>query len=333
MSTPVRAVGFVAALAAVFALALGLGRLVGPVADRADAASSGGHDMSRMPGGPGEPTTAPSGAAGAGDHVPGGLQVSQGGFTFALSRTTFAPGAATPVSFTIEGRDGRPVTAYTPQHEKELHLIAVRRDFSGFQHVHPTRAADGTWSTRLDLTPGSWRLFADFAARGAEPLTLGADLVVSGDVQPAPVPGRDVRTASVDGYTVTLQGDVAPGADSELTLSVSKGGRPVTDLDPYLGAYGHLVALRTGDLAYLHVHPEGEPGDGTTRPGPDITFGTSVPSVGTYRLFLDFQHEGVVRTAEFVLTAGGASEPSAPTSSPTSSPEPTASGGSSDHQH
>ena len=79
----------------------------------------------------------------------------------------------------------------------------------------------------------------------------------------------------------------------------------MTDLQPYLGSYGHLVALRDGDLAYLHVHPEGAPGDGSTRPGPEIVFEAAVPSSGDYRLFLDFRHEGVVRTAEFALTAAG----------------------------
>ena len=67
---------------------------------------------------------------------------------------------------------------------------------------------------------------------------------------------------TVGDYTVTLDGDVKAGGDSKLTLTVAKDGKPVTDLQPYLAAYGHLVALRDGDLAYLHVHPEGEPGDG-----------------------------------------------------------------------
>jgi hypothetical protein len=85
---------------------------------------------------------------------------------------------------------------------------------------------------------------------------------------------------------------------------VSREGRPVTDLEPYLGAYGHLVALRAGDLAYLHVHPLGEPRDGETRPGPDVPFLASVPSDGQYWLYLDFKHAGVVRTAEFAAHAG-----------------------------
>jgi hypothetical protein len=90
-----------------------------------------------------------------------------------------------------------------------------------------------------------------------------------------------------------------------VTLRVSRDGKAVTDLQPYLGAYGHLVALRDGDLAYLHVHPDGEPGDGRTAAGPDVTFYAEVPSGGAYRLYLDFQHAGKVHTAEFTAVAAG----------------------------
>ena len=84
---------------------------------------------------------------------------------------------------------------------------------------------------------------------------------------------------------------------------MSRDGRPVTDLQPYLGAYGHLVALRDGDLAYLHVHPDGEPGDGDDRARPRRRLrARRRPSPARYRLFLDFQHGGVVRTAEFTVT-------------------------------
>ena len=64
------------------------------------------------------------------------------------------------------------------------------------------------------------------------------------------------------------------------------------------------MALRASDLAYLHVHPMGEPGDGTTPAGPEIGFHTTVPSNGDYRLFLDFKHDDVVRTAEFTVSVG-----------------------------
>jgi hypothetical protein len=312
VNTPAKLSAYTLGLVAVFGAAAGIGSVVGPVGAAADDTAT--HD------------TAPDGethaespmatsvqASAAGTHLPGGLQVSENGYTLDAAGSLPA-GAATPMSFRVLGPDGQPVTAYDTAHDEDLHLIAVRRDLSGYQHVHPTMAADGTWTTPLELTAGDWRLFADFDPAGDDPaLVLGADVAVPGDYVPQPLP-EPSTTAEVDGYTVTLDGQLVPGQESELTLSVSRDGQPVTDLQPYLAAYGHLVALRDGDLAYLHVHPAGEPGDGTTAPGPDITFYATAPSAGDYRLFLDFQHGDVVHTAEFTARAGEAPDAAAVTS-------------------
>ncbi|NKY35698.1 hypothetical protein HGA13_21865 [Nocardia speluncae] len=233
----------------------------------------------------------------------GGLQITEAGYTLALETPITAAGEI-DFRFRILGPDGAVVTDFAPVHERELHLIVARRELTGFQHVHPVRDDHGTWSIRLDVTePGAYRVFTDIAPRAlGRTLTLGADLAVAGDYVPRPVPAPD-RTAAVDDYHVTVEGDPVPGVGRTLTFTVHKDGEPVTDLDPYLGAYGHLVVLRAGDLAYVHVHPSGEPGDGVTPAGPGIDFHTVVPGPGTYRLFLDFQHLGVVRTAAFTLTA------------------------------
>lgn len=298
MSVPVKLLGFLVALAVVFGGAVGIGRAVGPVeAPVAGHEGMDGDDMEGMEGMEGMDMPSAS-------DIPKGLMVSQDGYSFRLAEPTASPGKGVAVSFTIEGPDGEPVTDYDVEHEEDLHLIAVRRDFSGFQHVHPVMAADGTWTTDLDLTPGAWRLFADFKATDAEAaLTLGNDLAVPGKLEPVDAATTDSTTATVDGYTVTLEGDLTAGAEAELTLTVTRDGKPVTDLEPYLGAYGHLVALRAGDLAYLHVHPEGTPGDGKTEPGPEVTFFAQVPSPDRYHLFLDFKHQGEVRTAAFTVAA------------------------------
>lgn len=249
--------------------------------------------------------------AGHGGAEAGGLAVSEHGYTLELDSTIFT-GGAQDVQFRIIGPNGEAVTDFTPSHEKELHFIAVRRDVSGFQHVHPVMDAAGTWSIELELSPGNWRFFADFLPAGhPAPMTLGIDASVAGHFEPRPLPGT-VRSVQLGPYTVNLDGDMLPGQASDLTFSITKNGAPVTDLEPYLAAYGHLVALRVGDLGYLHVHPEGEPGDGKTPAGPKIAFMAAAPSPGLYRLFLDFQHEGVVRTAEFTLHAGGTAPASHP---------------------
>ncbi|MFE2041352.1 hypothetical protein ACFXAZ_10545 [Streptomyces sp. NPDC059477] len=272
--------------------------------------NNSGHDM-----------TSHSGHGGA---RPGGLSVSEGGYTLQFDSTILSTGVQT-VTFRVIGPDGQPVTEFTPEHEKELHLIAVRRDTAGFQHVHPVMDRKGTWSVELALEPGDWRFFADIHPAGHDgAMTLGIDASVAGQYDPRPLPG-ETRTAHVGAYTVTLDGELTPGEASDLTLTVSRDGRPVTDLQPYLGAYGHLVALRVGDLGYLHVHPEGAPDDGTTEPGPEITFMATAPSGGTYRLYLDFRHADGVRTAEFTVPATAASSRSG--AAPQAAPAHT------DHRH
>ncbi|NKY84902.1 hypothetical protein [Nocardia veterana] len=236
-----------------------------------------------------------------GDGLPGGLRITQDGYTLALAEPIITPGEI-DFRFRILGPDGAPVLDYTPIHDRQLHLIVVQRELTGFWHVHPELTADGVWTVKLNLPEaGAYRVFTDIAPRAlGKTITLGADLAVAGTYDPQPTPAA-ARTARVDDYEVTLDGDIVPGEGRLLTLTVRKDGAPVTDLQPYLAAYGHLVILRAGDLAYVHVHPNGEPGDGITAAGPDVTFHTVVPGPGTYRLFLDFKHEDVVRTAAFTL--------------------------------
>ena len=233
----------------------------------------------------------------------GGLTARADGYTLSLGDRTLEAGRAR-LDFRVLTSSGRPLLDYTREHEKDLHLIVVRRDLTGFQHVHPTLdATTGTWSTDVRLDPGVWRVVADFTPEGWDPITLADDVAVAGRFATADLPADD-RTATVrtdrGTYSVTLEGDTAPGASTVLTTRIELDGAPVTDLEPYLGAFGHLVAIRSGDLGYLHVHPE-EGG-----PGPGIDFATAFPTPGTYGLFLDFQHRGVVRTATFTVESGGA---------------------------
>lgn len=229
---------------------------------------------------------------------PGGLQVSQDGYTFHLMETPAEVGAEATLAFHILGPDGAPVTEFDVAHEQRLHLIVANRSLTEFQHVHPELSADGLWTIPLTLdSGGAYRAFADFVPTGSEPLTLGADVLVTGDATAAPMPAPET-TFTVDGYEVTLDGALSTGDEADLSFTVTRDGQPV-ELEPYLGAYGHLVVLRAGDLAYLHAHPQGAEPEPGQPGGADVAFHTTAPSPGTYRLFLDFQVDGVVRTASF----------------------------------
>ncbi|MFC5921857.1 hypothetical protein [Micromonospora vulcania] len=278
-------------------LGFGLGRM------NADGVSASGSTLAADHTHP--PGTAPhdhgttAGTDQGGGTEPGGLSVSSAGYTLTPVATEFPAGRPGQFRFQVRDVQRRPVTRFAVVHDKPLHLIVVRRDLTGYQHLHPTMAADGTWSVPLTLAqPGVWRAYADFtvvADSGAQTaVTLGTDLVAPGGYQPRVLPAPATSTA-VDGFTVGYQGSPQSGVTVPLTFRIDAAGGPAR-LERYLGAYGHLVALREGDLGYLHVHPEPELVDG------QVKFWLATPSPGRYRLYLDFQVAGAVHTAEFTVT-------------------------------
>jgi hypothetical protein len=217
-------------------------------------------------------------------------------YTLAVQDNRFDPGTPAEFRFRVLGPEGQGVTEYRPLHERELHLIVVRRDLATFSHLHPTREADGTWHVELTLpSPGPYRAFADLAPKDGPDMTLSVDLTASGEwaEQQLPAPSRTARAGE---YQVELTGELTAGVHSEIAFGVTRGDRGV-ELEPYLGALGHLVALRASDLAYLHVHPLEQASSEA------VPFGVEVPSPGTYGLFLQFQHEHRVHTVAFTIQA------------------------------
>ncbi|HYI80092.1 MAG TPA: hypothetical protein VEW67_04455 [Thermoleophilaceae bacterium] len=205
----------------------------------------------------------------------------------------FVPGVSETLAFRVVDHQGRTVRDFDVAHERAMHVIAVRRDLTGYQHVHPRQTADGGWAVDVAFPdPGPHRFYADFVVDGT-PQTLAADLDVAGDYDATPLPGPARTAAAGDGYEVAVETD-----GGERRYTVSKDGEPVDDLEPYLGARGHLVALREGDLAFQHVHPK----DAATE-GREISFDVALKGAGSHRLFLQFQHDGKVRTAAFTESA------------------------------
>jgi Domain of unknown function (DUF4396) len=282
-----RLVGAIAVVAAVFGTVVLVGEFASP-----DGEGHGG-DMAaeRSQGGHGEAAGGHSETA-APDPVRG-LTASAGGLTFELGDTSLAPGERGELRFQVVDEDRVAVTAFEVEHDKRLHLILARRDLTGFQHLHPRMGPDGTWSTPVTIpAPGDYRVFADFKHDG-ENQTLARDLTVTGAADRRPLPAPAGTATADGGYQVELEAESSnAGAPSALEFHVTRDGEEVA-LEDYLGAKGHLVALRAGDLAYLHTHPEGH-GEGNA-----VDFETEFPSEGRYRLFLQFKHQGQVHTAEF----------------------------------
>ena len=200
-------------------------------------------------------------------------------------------------AFRIERSPGQTVRDFQVEHTKRMHLIVVRSDLTGFQHLHPTMADGGTWRGSIRLRKGGeYRMFADFR-HAAKRRTLAADVPVEGEFKRATLPAPSPYARSDGGLDVVLyhHGSGA-GAPAHVQFEVAEGGRPVTaELQPYLGALGHLVAIREGDLKYLHTHPD------AAAPA----FHVEYPTAGNYRVFVQFRHRGRVHTAAFTVTVPG----------------------------
>lgn len=230
-----------------------------------------------------ETMTTTSGAGHGGGHEsaePGGLAVEQDGYRLEQERDSYTSGSVEPYVFRIVGPDGGTVRDFELEHERRLHLIVAGRSPSkAFLHLHPEQRDDGSWETPLSLPArGSYRVFADFTT-GGERRTLGADLVG--------VDGPEAAAEALTAYDVALDRDAG-----RLTFHVTEGGKPV-EIQPYLGARGHLVVLREGDLAYVHAHADED----------ELSFDVPFPGEGRYRLYLQFQVGEQVETARFEVDA------------------------------
>lgn len=334
MNVPTRLAAYAAVLGLAFGGAALAGAAINPtdeavMADRghgADEPQAGGGAAPAAEHGGAETTAQPTAEDGA--HNAGrtgdagaavsGLAVSEGGYTLQIDRGFFTAGETAPLTFRITDARGRVVRDdYELEHDKRLHLIVVRRDTAIFEHLHPRKGEDGTWSVDLTLRePGVYRAYADFKIDGNR-RTLATDLFVPGDFRPNRLPAPTATDQAVDAtgkpagdldVALTASG-VRAGRETSLTFAVTRNGRVFEALEPYLGAKGHLVALREGDLAYLHVHPtedgpEHAPEDGSTSTGSrgdEIRFAATFPTAGRYRLFLQFKAGGEIRTVAYTL--------------------------------
>jgi hypothetical protein len=233
-----------------------------------------------------------------------GLAPSEQGYTFDSSVTTFSAGGNQGYRFRILGPDGKAHTSFAEDQTKLMHFYAIRSDLTNFQHLHPSMDKDGTWSVQLPTgAPGPYRVYASFVAKDGSgkqnELVLSRPLTVSGPYQPAALPPA-TGSAEVDGYTVTLHGQLMSSMAMPVTLSITKAGQPVTDLQPYLETYAHVTAFRSGDLGFTHLHPQQGAQEGK-QGGPDLPLDARLPSAGDYRLFVQFQTAGQLHTG--VMTA------------------------------
>lgn len=240
------------------------------------------------------------------------------------------PNTPTMYSFRIVDDQGDTLKDLDVVHTKIMHFIAVRKDLAEFQHVHPDFTASTGVFTFPELifpSDGAYRLFADFTPSASQMGPDGMKLTATpfqdvnvGDLKkylPKSI-GTEEKSKTFGQYQISLAlrpAQITAGSPESLTFAIQKDGKPVKNLEQYLGALGHAIILREGTLAFLHAHAAGhdmssmnaampqtgQAGMKMDTGGPTINFETSFPEAGNYKIFMQFQHEGNVVTADFVV--------------------------------
>jgi hypothetical protein len=203
---------------------------------------------------------------------------------------------------------GRPVPAFATIHERLLHLFIIDRSLEYFRHVHPEPASPGVFELKQEMPAGEFVVIADFLPQGGRAQMLQRAIVTpgyGGRVFPAaprlaPDDGVEKRAGGVR-IRLDARG-LKAGKEAVLrfTLTDEATGAPLSDLEPFLGAAGHVLIVNADLTSADHVHPE-EP---ATR-GPSITFQPLMPAAGPYKLWLQFQRRGAVTTIPFVVSVQG----------------------------
>jgi hypothetical protein len=197
--------------------------------------------------------------------------------------------AGTPVTllFTVKDPTGAVCKDLQIVHEKPLHLLMTSKDLSWFAHEHPEIQPDGTFvfENFTFPTPGEYMLWHDCTPAGVGMQVIPVSFTVPG-TPPAAKPLRADSTApkTIDGYTFAFSsnGPLRTGKN-EITFTVSQNGAPVTDLEPLLGAMGHLVIISSDQKEFVHSHPhEANQYDPNRRGGPAVTFEAFFQKPGTY---------------------------------------------------
>lgn len=217
------------------------------------------------------------------------------------SPTSVAAGKTTNLKMMIHGADGKMIKEFAVVHEQKLHLILVRDGLDQFAHLHPEVDSMGNITTAYTFpTGGTYRLYADHQAVGGSPSTAIAEVKVAGEAPPIPalktdVPGK-VKGDRLDA-AVSISG-LKSGSETTIRFEITDpAGTPVKDLQPYMGAMGHLVVISQDGKRYVHAHPSEDKESATNV----VAFQAHFMQDGLYKGWGQFKRQGQVHLVPFVL--------------------------------
>lgn len=244
-----------------------------------------------------------------------------------------APRAGEPLTLLFEIKHpgtGERVLDFAMVHAQRYHLFVISQDMQHFEHIHPVQGNDGLWSIEVVLPhPGYYKVLSDFVPQGGTAQFIARPLITAdyaGDLvaDSAHLVADTDISKTVGDLTATLSLDpptFIAGLYGHLNfyLTDARTGKPVSDLQTYLGAFGHTLILSEDMVDYVHSHPidlsagfDEESGPKlfmipmgvdpeTLRGGPEITFDGLMPRAGRFRAFTQFRRRDELHTFEFTF--------------------------------
>lgn len=209
-------------------------------------------------------------------------------------------GAMTKLVLQIQDDDGTPIKRFEMLHEQLVHLIVVRDGLDEFAHLHPEVDEMGMITTEFAFSKsGKHRLFADHQPQGKSAGVASGELVVAGDDEPAerlmPNTSPVVAVGEFRAHVTINSGD----PETMMRFHLADGvGRTVDDLQPYLGAMGHLVIISADGSEYVHAHPLSE---AQSAPEGVVEFAAHFPESGIYKAWGQFRRHNSILTVPFVM--------------------------------
>ncbi|KPV54704.1 hypothetical protein SE17_01990 [Kouleothrix aurantiaca] len=225
-----------------------------------------------------------------------------------------APTAGQSLTLTLDlsdGSTGLPVEDIIPHHEALVHLVVISADSGYFNHIHPARTAPGRYAIALTPDrPGSYTAYAEIQRQDSGTQVIDRSFEVGGTANNSPPPSTEgLGQRAVADMQVDVTASVASftaGKQATFTFSFSKDGKPVADLQPWLGMGGHMIARSVDQATFAHVHaqgvmaPSGILASGIVY-GPEIRFVYTFPQPGRYQIWGQFKRAGQIVTVPLAV--------------------------------
>ena len=230
------------------------------------------------------------------------------------------PAQKTKFKFMIlHPRTGEPVKQFNVMHEKLFHLFVISHNFTNFEHLHPALQSDGSFIVEAILpSAGLYHFYCDISPVGGV-AQVSHQILVTSEFK-ADAAALKAKLKSEDQYSKTVSGinfslDFTPshpmaGQPSALWYKLTDAitGEPISDLQPFLGAWGHTIIVSEDASNYLHSHPV--EAAKTLMPGQSLAtifFETFFPQPGKYRIWTQFKRHEQIVTVSFDLTVSSPS--------------------------